>query len=204
MVELMGYSTLLVNTSNFSPVSLATFDDKGMCWFGDVSTFQIVDETFLRSLQYASDGFTVEQKMNWLVNRETSAVRPYWTKGTSRLYFGTIVFGGQKVQVEAVNGAPVTYTRQGKYKAEPAGIVHDIDFYRVLGLRRSQFGDVLSGTITHESHPHLIQRATEAWYPTDRYNEYPRGEIFHPVWSDEDWKANEHDGKLYIATALLE
>lgn len=185
--------------SNFQVVKTATFGSDGKPFFNDLARYQLVDREFLESLQYASDGYTVKQKMNWLVNddmNKNSATyeRPYWTKGEPRLYFGPLVFGGQLVQL----GESVT--RNGVFPNEPTGTPdHPILFHRLVGMRRSQ----MAMGLTHGSHPHLIQRATEAG-KNNVYIEYPRGEIFHPVWSDIDWPCNYGDGRLWVADAFLE
>jgi hypothetical protein len=73
-----------------------------------------------------------------------------------------------------------------------------IKFRRVIGLRKVDFGKY-----TYATHPHLIQRATSAHHP-NKYTEHPRGEIFHPVWSDIDYPTNYGDGKMWLAVDLLE
>jgi len=184
--------------SNFQAVQLSTFDSKGYAWWGAVSQFQIVDREFLRSLQHDKDGFSVQQKMNWL-GEGSERGRPYFEVGEN-LAFGTIVFGGQLIRVESENGKPVEYWRRGKYPNQSRE-ESDILFYKLQGIRRADF----SKGYTYDSRPYLIQRATSA-YPGNAYVEFSRGEIFHPVWDTRDFSHNERtrDAGLYIAAAFLE
>ncbi|HKI55299.1 MAG TPA: hypothetical protein VJ987_14330 [Anaerolineales bacterium] len=191
MVDLMGADTELINSTNFQVVQTATIGDDGKPFFNCINRFQKnLDYDYLESLQYPSDGYTVQQKMNWLVNYKTHGVSAYWMKDSPILYFGPLVFGGQFVQLGE------TITVNGKYPNRDD--YEDIEFRRLIGLRRSDFGKY-----TYQTHPHLIQRATAA-YRMNKYTEYPRGEIFHPVWSDLDYPANYGDGKLWVASALLD
>lgn len=189
--------------SNFQVVKTATFGSDGKPFFNDLARYQLVDRVFLEDLQYPSDGYTVKQKMNWLVNDDLNKngakyERPYWTAGEPRLYFGPLVFGGQLVQL----GESVT--RNGVLPSDPPGRPpYPILFHRLIGLRKSEFARARNREITHKSHPHLIQRATEAGR-NNVYIEFPRGEIFHPVWSDIDFPCNYGDGKLWVADAFLE
>lgn len=199
IVELLSATTAGLNPpSNFQVIKTCTLGDNGRPFFNDIARFQVVDYNYLKSLQYPSDGFTVDQKMNWLVNHEydESGIisRPYWiAKGQCR--FGPLVFGGQLVQIDP---QPITVT--GRYPGHDRSELMII--HRLIGVRHSEFGKY-----TYATHPHYIQHATEAYRAggvDDVYNEYPRGEIFHPVWSDIDFPANYGDGKLYIPAAFLE
>lgn len=193
LVDLMGSSTAIVNTSNFQVVQTASIGDNEKPFFNCVSRFQITDYDYLESLQYPSDGYTVEQKMRWLVYYDGKARSPYWMDGTPILYFGPLVFGGQKVMLGE------TIVKWGKYPNR--GSEEWIELRRVLGVRRADFGKY-----SYAKEPWFIQRATVAYRtPTeDYYFEYPRGEIFHPVWSDLDYPTNYGDHKMWLATRLVE
>ncbi|MDL1909709.1 hypothetical protein FBQ81_03295 [Chloroflexi bacterium CFX6] len=200
MMDLQGG----VTTSNFEVVKLASFDRNGIPFFNDIAKFQTPDYAFLRSLQFEEPGYygTIERKMNWLVNHTLSGAptRPYWMverAGKMELQFGTILFGNQLCQVETDgNGQPVEYVRRGQYPARANQEM--ITFYRVIGMRRWQMGQV-----THQTHPWLIQQCTaiEGGASTDR----PRGVVhYHPVWSDIDWPSNYGDGRNYVAKEFLQ
>jgi hypothetical protein len=115
---------------------------------------------------------------------------PYFERGGG-LGFGPLVFGGQKIQID-----PVPVVKWGRYPGRDKD--ESIAFHRLIGLRRADFGKY-----THLTHPHFIQRCTAAGNG-NVYSEFPKGEIFHPVWSDIDFPANVGDGKLWIAAAFLE
>ena len=188
LIDLLGATTDNLNPpSNFQVIKTATIGADGKPFFNDIKRFQVVDYNYLKSLQYADD-YTVQQKMNWLVNVDGEGVRPYWMKGTSILYFGPLVFGGQKVQLGETMSAVGQYPNRDRQEI--------ITFRRLIGVRKNQ-------NVTYKTHPHLIQHATEAGRD-NKYNEFPRGEIFHPVWSDIDHPANYGDGKLWIAVEFLE
>lgn len=194
MMELQGG----VKTSNFEVVKLASFDRNGVAFFNDIAKYQIADYGFLKGLQFEEGGEygSIDRKMRWLVNHEGSGERPYWMKGTTTLYFGTILFGRQLVQVETDGeGKPVEYVRRGKYPARD--VEEMIAFYRVIGMRRWQMGDV-----SHTKTPWLVQQCTaiEGGKATDT----PRGAVhYHPIWSDVDWPTNYGDGRNYVAKDFL-
>lgn len=190
-----------VSSSNFQVVKLASFDKNGIPFFNDIAKFQVVEYGNLWTLQYDEPGEfgSVEKKMNWLCNHEMTETstpsRPYWiVKDQTR--FGTILFGEQLCRVQTdEDGDPVEYIRRGQFPAK--GYDEWITFYRVVGLRRHEMGSV-----THESHPWLVQQGTaiEGGKGTDR----PRGVVhYHPVWSDIDYPTNYGDGRLYVARDFL-
>lgn len=193
LVDLMGSSTAIVNTSNFQVVQTASIGSNNKPFFNCVSRFQFPDYNYLESLQYPSDGYTVEQKMRWLVYYDGKARSPYWMDGSPILYFGPLVFGGQKVQLGE------TIVKLGKYPNRD--YEESIEFRRVIGVRRADFGKY-----SYTKEPWYIQRATAANRTPveDSYTEFPRGEIFHPVWSDIDFPTNYGDGRMWLATRLVE
>lgn len=174
--------------SNFQNVSL--FAPGG--GFGAVTKFQRLDApavAYLRGIQ-KPDKYSVAEKMAWLWGEG----RPYFDVRDAPV-FGTIVFGGQLVQVETVNDIPQPYEFMGQYQQDPINAPHPILFYKLLGLRAADFGK-----FTHASHPWLIQKCTSVGVG-DRYIDTPRGTIYHPVWSPLDYPSNY--GWLYIARSFL-
>lgn len=191
LIDLLAADVNLIGTTNFQAVQLSTVD-RGRAWFGAVSQFQpSIDREYLRSIQKADASFTVQQKMNWMGEGSTKG-RPYFEK-SSGLAFGTIVFGGQLIEID-----PQEYRFKCQYPNRDKDDYNQL-FYRINGFRKADIGK----GYTYATHPHLIQRATAA-YDNNHYEEFPRGEIFHPVWDCRDWPANERDGILYIAAAFLE
>jgi hypothetical protein len=174
--------------------------------FGAISQFQRLgssEESALNQMQIEDD-FTVSQKMGWLINEESPLpTSEYWRKDGDLVY-GTMVNGGNVIQVETQNGKPVIYNFMANYRTDPAGMgKHNIEFYRVLGLKKSQLADAASKRITHITHPHLIHKCTVA-YPTDsRFVDHtPKGYIYTPVWDSFDYPSN-YGNRLYIAKAFV-
>lgn len=201
-----GMDTAKEGFSSFQEVPL--FTPAG--GFGAISQFQRLantEEICLSSMQNADDGFgfTVEQKVyGWLISG-INGEREYWKKDGA-LVFGTMVNGGQVIQVETDGqGRPVEYVFKANYRNDPVAMgKHDITFYKLLGLRRSQVADVAAQRITHKTHPHLVHRCTVAWYPDNRYTDHtPKGIIYTPVWSPLDYPPNTGGNALYIAKAFL-
>jgi hypothetical protein len=194
VADLMGGDTNMLpkpDEGNFQVIQTASIGGDGKPFFNCINRFQKdLPLSYLESIQYPSEGYTVSQKMNWLINYPTHGVSPYWMKDSPTLYFGPLVFGGQLVQL----GEQITVN--GKYpnrdKFEP------ITFRRVIGVRKSELGKY-----TYTTRPDKIQRATSAHHP-NIYSQHPKGEIFHPVWSDIDWPTNYGDGKMWLAVRLLE
>lgn len=205
MVRLMGLDTKAMGTSNFQNIALFST----VAGFGSVSQFQRLDKAaldYLISIQPVNKA-TLNEKMAFLCGERTGAPdRPYWTRGgdwkalrgggLSILFeFGTIVFGGQKVKVETLNGVPVEYKCWAKYQETIKS--EWITFYKLEGLRRADWGKV-----SYATHPWFVQTATWAGYPDNSYHTtWNEGTIYHPVWSPLDYPCNY--GALYIAKAFL-
>jgi hypothetical protein len=198
MVALQGADVNQVGTTNFQVIKTASFGNLNEPYFNCIFRWQRFSEggiemTYLRSLQHDKDGFTINQKMNWLIGDATDGVpeRPYWFNGDGWVYFGPLLFGGQLVKVD-----PTPIWRVGEFPK--TGVRENIKFYHVIGVRKSEFGKY-----SHKTHPWFIQHATGAGR-NNQYDEYPKGEIFHPVWSDIDYPTNFGDGRIYIAEKFLE
>jgi hypothetical protein len=207
MVDLMGLDTSLTGP-NFNHVDL--YSPTG--GWGAVHKFQFLDRqalNYLISIQpddFSQWGFTLNQKMNWLVeNRDGKTPdRPYWTRGGdwdgnwTSFEFGIMVFGHQLVRVETdVNGNPVPYQFRTNFPNSPK--VRDVTFYRPVGMKRSEIG-----RFTHATHPWFIQKATAANHnPKPNSIDYaPRGVMFHPVWDLGDWRTN-FGSDLFLARDFL-
>ena len=200
--DLGGWSYEQVQVENFQAVML--FTTKG--GFDAITQFQRLGAeygayyNFLKSLQREQGGQYggIDQIMNFLVNHDADTgpkKRPYWNKD-GEFCFGTIVFGGQKVQVEThPDGTPVASYFTAAYPNRTQ--TEMIKFYKLVGMRKNQMG-----LVTHQTHPWLIQRAT-AVDKNENYIEFPRGvEHLSPVWDDRDWPSN--NGPLYLAAKFLE
>lgn len=207
MVELMGLDTGAMGTSNFQNVAL--FTERG--GFGAVSQFQRLDRAALQRLVdlQLKDAATLNQKMAFLCGERVGPPdRPYWTRGgewldlyngnTSILFeFGTIVFGGQMVQVESKDGKPVEYNFFARYQNKTT--TEWISFYKPIGLTKSDWTRSTTDLLSNG----LLQVGTWADYPHNGYhNQWHGGTVLHPVWSQVDYPSN--NGTLYIAKEFLE
>jgi hypothetical protein len=176
--------------------------------FGAISYFQhmgIPERDYLKSIQpddYAQYGFTIPQKMNLLIQPPpaTPPQRAYWSKTGgawneptfTEMSFGTLVFGGQRVQVEAEE-----FYFYAKYRAKD--VMEWIPFYKIVGMRRAEMARPVNELLAEG----LMQRYTVANKGAGQenvYNDHPRGVIYHPIWSPRDWHVNTGTpDALYLA-----
>jgi hypothetical protein len=204
MKKLMGLNITDALTSNFQNIAL--FTERG--GFGAVSQFQKLDRAALVRLvnMQPQDAATLNRKMTFLCGeRTTTPDRPYWTRGgdwkdlysganLSILFeFGTIVFGGQVVQVEATNGIPHEFKFWGQYQNTPNA--EWITFYKLVGLRKTDTRPVAD--LMAEG---LVQRGTWAGSNNSYHDTWDSGIVLHPVWSELDYPCN--NGALYLAKAF--
>ncbi|HEY5731857.1 MAG TPA: DUF5915 domain-containing protein [Anaerolineales bacterium] len=200
LVEQAGLSALAKTDdgrtvgSNFNPLPI--FSNSGT-WSAIVNALILPREDVdgLIDLQ-EEDEYTVREKMNWLVY-EGNNDRPYWCKGqgdwktAKRIWWGTIVFGGQWVLTDG----DVTFFTQLPQEKSP----RDVPMKRLVCFRKSDWGK------THHTHPWLVHRATQV-DDKDRFSDEPRGIIYSPLWSPLDWKfaGNPKLDAFYIPTDWLE
>jgi hypothetical protein len=161
--------------SNFNPLPLWT----GSGVWSAIDNYLVIprkDVENLIELQVVDEG-TVKQKMNWLVF-DQKYVRPYWTDGKGPwmtapdICWGTIAFGGQLVLTDG----DATFN----IKMPEENVERQVPMKRLVCFRRRDWG------ITHDSHPWLIQRATQVDHK-DQFSDTPRGIIYSPLWSPLDW-----------------
>lgn len=188
-----SYNTANIHVGNFQVVTMLVPDS-------DVDPFYQADQVhmFLRiprsdidrlyemqvpDYNWKGELQTREMKMNWLCQFRG---RPYLQKENTSdwewptapyILWGEMAYGGQLV--EAIGYKTV----RGNYR----GVTKDWECAIIRGITKAEWE---SGTITHESHPYLIQKATAA----DRgaigenlYNDTPKGTIFAPLWAPNEW-----------------
>jgi len=204
MVSLMGLDVEFIGTGNFQNIAL--FTERG--GFGAVSQFQRLDRAALQRLvsMQPVDACPLNSKMAFLIGEKTVGKpdRPYWTEGGTwqdllngntqvQFKFGTIVFGGQVVQVEAMNGVPNEYKFWAQYQQAPTA--EWITFYKLIGLRSSD-----TRPIPELQAAGLVQRGTWAGTNNSYHDIWNSGVVLHPVWSELDYPAN--NGALYLAKAF--
>ncbi len=126
------------------------------------------------------DGYSLHQKMNWLVNPEGDTTRPstvMWANGfwyeATWIRYGTMVNGGQKV---AASPQIHEVRTQLKHMSSP-GLVR---CRKLLPFRRLDFGK------PNATHPWLLQYATVANHPGNGYGDYIRGHVMCPVALDSN------------------
>jgi len=171
---------------------------------------------YLKSIQpddFHIWGFTLAQKMNWLVGEGTPPARPYWTLGDKwdgaweSFRFGTMVFGHSRVRVKTNADGSLKVTKfMTEYRdIDPATgvttwLTGEVEFLEVDGFRPEMM-DVDKYPVAWLLENGYIQQATEA-YGVNVINDVPRGVMYHPVWSPEVWPSNY--GALYLARFCVE
>lgn len=172
---LFEYKPGKLRGSNFNPLPLWT----GTGIWSAIDNYLVIpraDVDKLIALQVA-DEVKVEQKMNWLVY-DQKYVRPYWTDGKGPwntapdICWGTIAFGGQLVLTDG----DATF----KTKMPEENVEREVPMKRLVCFRRWDWG------VTHDTHPWLIQRATQVDHK-DQFSDTPKGIIYSPLWSPLDW-----------------
>jgi hypothetical protein len=192
-----------IGVGNFQETILFT-EQNG---FNAISTYQKmgrVELDYLQSIQRA-DNYTVKQKMGWLVG-DAAGQTPgtiYWTKTLAwddplcnEFFFGTLVFGGQKVAVEVdASGAKKVYYFWAAYRKE--AIYKWIPFYKIRGMRRSEMGRPVEQLLA-EGKMQICTCANRSATAENVYTETLKGIVYHPVWEPYDFPSNAGNA-LYIA-----
>ena len=142
------------------------------------------------------DGFSLQQKMNWLYRVLEKWGDPpaqeFWGLGqwfeAPEGRYGTMVRGGQMLACTVE-----TFDVQCKLSGEPAK--RTVKMRKLLPFRRSDWGK------THTQYPWLIQKCTVAFLPKDKYSETPKGVIYGPValdWRDFPFAGKHTPSAYYI------
>ena len=194
LVEQGELSAILARTSNFNPLPL--WSDSGT-WSAVVNALIIPRDDIERLVDLqVQDTMKLKNKMNWLVH-DGYAKRPYWCDGLGewstapQIWWGTILFGGQLVLTD---GDETFFTKLPGEKEK-----RWVPMKRIVCFRKRDWG------VTHDTHPWLIQLATEVDH-RDRFNSTPKGgTIYSPLWSPLDWEfSGKHKPKaFYIPTDWL-
>lgn len=198
MVDLMGLDVNIINTGNFQNVCLFDPNNGSQDSFGAVSHFQKMDTSALNYMQSIQpNDYDLGRKLHWMGLPDNPKGRPYMYKNGVACW-GLMVFGFNKIQVEAVNGVPVPYIFRARYQSR--SYVEDIEMYKLVMFRKADMLRPVAELISEG----LIHHATEAFLPDNGLGESPRGVILNPVWSPQDWPTNTgfHDD-LYIPKVFL-
>lgn len=161
--------------SNFNPIPL-WLDNNQWSAIAQALIIPHADVMRMSSMQDPSDGFSVDEKMRWMVY-DGHGTRPMWTKGgkwfeAPQAWYGTMAFGNNIIQVDDQKSFMTKLPNEDQ--------VRSVSMYRLVCFRNTDWGK------THKTHPHLIHKATEV-NDQDKLNEYPRGTIYSPLWSPLDW-----------------
>ena len=194
LVEQAGLSAEVAKTSNFNPLPL--WSDSGT-WSAITNALIIPRDDIERLVDLqVQDTMKLKNKMNWLVY-SGYAKRPYWCSElgewntTPQIWWGTILFGGQLVLTD---GDETFFTKLPEEQKK-----RRVPMKRIVCFRKLDWG------VTHDTHPWLIQLATEVDH-RDRFNSTPKGaHIYSPLWSPLDWDyAGKHQPKaFYVPTDWL-
>lgn len=142
------------------------------------------------------DGWTLKQKMGWLVaSLEQSGgnkVSPMWSDTGNWLNEPVKavggIFGGQKIEVTEKKSFDTVYN----------GIPETIPMYRIVNFQNSDWGK------TFTTHPYKVQHITVATHP-DRYGDYVRGYVSFPVlYPASDFAGNFVPTEYWIPERWLE
>jgi len=176
LVKQAGLSAKVAKTSNFNPLPL--WSNSGD-WSAINNSLIIPREDIDRliKLQVEDDG-KIKNKMNWLIY-DKYYVRPYWCGDgsgweiASKIYWGTIAFGNQLVLTDG----DATFNTKLPEENEKRKVL----MKRLVCFTKWDWDK------SHETHPWLIQRATEV-DGNDKFNDKPKGGIIYsPLWSPKDW-----------------
>ena len=200
LVRQAGLSALFVlkngkkRGSNFNPLPL--WSNSGT--WSAIDNFLVIPRAEVDKLVALQvvDGTDVKQKMNWLVFGGKYD-RPYWTDGKGdwqtapEICWGTIAFGGQLVLTDG----DASFTT----KMPEENIEREVPMKRLVCFRRRDWG------VTHDTHPWLIQRATQVDHK-DQFSDTPKGVIYSPLWSPLDWDfpGRFKPGAFYLPLDWLE
>jgi len=175
LVKQAGLSAKVAKTSNFNPLPL--WSNSGD-WSAVVNSLIIPREDIDRLMKLqVDDGLPIKNKMNWLIWPDHD-VRPYWCGDGSgwekapKIYWGTISFGNQLVLTDRDD----TFTTKLPQENEA----------RPVPMKRLVCFTKWDWDKTHETHPWLIQQATEV-DGNDKFGDKPKGIIYSPLWSPLDW-----------------
>ncbi|MEW5828757.1 MAG: hypothetical protein AB1846_07690 [Chloroflexota bacterium] len=164
--------------SNFQAVSVwnDAFRD-----FGAIEYYLRIpqaDVMRLKALQTFPDGYTANQKMQWLGGDPKGRIYMHeqnenWDTAEF-LRWGTLTLGNNLVQVDKISRFAV------HLPALPAGQKVTLDMGRLVCFTPADWG------ATHESHPHLIHRA---WCvgANNALIDSPKGIVYTPLWSPLHW-----------------
>lgn len=179
----MGRSVADIGVSNFQAVGLW---NKANNTLGGVTNFLIVphaDIQYLAGLQVEDEYLDKQpdwrkQKMNWLCKEKGTIY--FWSASTgdwrslAYIEWGTIGLGGNLVQVEAIETLQVKLID---------GVKRYIPMARLKGFHMTDMGRPL-GDLLAEG---LVHRCTCAYLPNNKYGDSPKGVVYSPFWSPQDW-----------------
>lgn len=201
-IELFGLDTRLTK-DNFNHVDY--YDEVGR--WNAVTKFYLDVQDTLPALRDLHETWTQPME-NWLIGDTTDGAppgRPMWwalKDGRRVLRCGSSVFGENVVKVEAHDGMPVEYVLDDVYPEEPSQTrAHPISFYRVIGMRKADVGNV-----SHQSHPWFVHRCNQAnSRPVHNTIDWlPKGEtIYYYVLDYSDWMPNTKAAMMLLAKVLF-
>lgn len=201
MVKEGGFSVTNIGTSNFQAVKLY---NKATNQMGGVSNYLQIPQSDIKRLaalqvedefvekkpgwnnSYSMEAWRV-QKMSWLCKPRGTIYFTWDMPGdwTSVLHirWGTIALGNVFVTVDGIETLIVK---------TPDGVRRSRKMARLTGFRRSDWGRPLEELVAHG----LVHRCYCAYLDDDSIGDTPKGIVYSPFWSPQDW--------LFIGTSQIQ
>lgn len=151
--------------------------------FGAVDQYLVIpqaDIQKLKKMQTYPDGWTPDQKMQWLGGDYRGRIYMHdrnvnWDTSES-LRWGTLVLGGNLVEIDKIE------IKNVHLPALPMGEKESVEMGRLVCFTPDDWNT------DHWSNPAKIHRAYCAYRPDDIKGDSPKGVVFTPLWSPKHWK----------------
>jgi hypothetical protein len=174
-MKALGYSLAVQGVpSNFAYVDVH-IPGLGTSSITNHCRLSLADVAQHRALQYAQEGSTVSQIMNWFYGDGEPSGRPYWWHTATEARWGCILFSGGLVTIDRIE------TQYVKVPNSPDMALMEMG--RIVPFMRSDFGKSIADLLAAGK----IQQAS-AVHGDDIFNPTPRGAVMYsPIWSPVDF-----------------
>jgi hypothetical protein len=173
-----------IGVSNFQAIGLYNKANNTVGGVTNYLRIPHVDVDYLASLQVNDEYIDKQpdwrrQKMSWLA--KTRGTIYFWHASTgdwtslAYIEWGTIGLGGNLVHVDDAETLSVKLPNETTRQ--------NIPMARLRSFRAADMGRPL-GDLLAEG---LVHRCTCAYLPDDKYGDSPKGIVYSPFWSPQDW-----------------